>query len=292
MMQRDHEMDPVLVLQERWWMIAIIMAAMIAYLATMDFRKFLAVVAMNIVFQLVWELTTTGTRYPFASLHYDYNPGLEIYMFTVPWSAILLKSIVYASSSYVITSAASLKVVEGHVDLVTDRGHKVIEHVTVGAMASITHAITMIAVEPLLANGSSWFLGPYEHFTFPLYFGVDPWYFAGVLASSLSSFMAIAVLDSRIGFPGAEPVLFNYEREKQGIKRSHATGFVIHATMLVIPSFFALFINSILALVNFLIVIPAVYVFLLFVSWNATRTDKKLVTNFCKKQPGSFLCRM
>lgn len=264
---------------------------------TMEFRRFLAIVGMGIVFQLMWESINVGIRsmtgtigIPYFTLYYLPSPYDE-FVIWVPWSAIFLKGIVYSCGSYVTASMAGRKFIDGKIDLVKDRGHRVVEHMTVGGFASLLYTISMIVLDPILVNGNGWFLGDYEAFGISTYFGVDPLYFLGCLGSSCASYILLGLIESRIEYH-PEDVLYDYSNEKQKPFRHHEAGFFVLSCGVFIPSFFALVNYPVIGAVNFLVIIPIMYVVYIVIMRWASRRDDTLVGQFCKEHPGSFVCKL
>lgn len=285
-------LDIVAIVEERWLLVAVICAVLAGYLFSMNFKRFLAIVMMSIVFQLMWETMSLGIRFPYFSLYYVYHPEIDYYILTVPLSAILFKSIVYSTGSYMMASAAGRKYVNGKIDMVTDRGKRIVEHIIVGLFGAAILSLSYFIIEPLLASGSYWFLGSYEYFTRPGYFGVDYMYFVGVAVASSANFSVMSILEARIEGPrGREKPLFDFEGEEQSMRGRHKYAFIAFSMSLLLPAFISLLMNVSLGLSSFLVFIPAVYAMFGLTSWWSSRMDRGLVSKFCKKNPGSFVCR-
>jgi hypothetical protein len=275
--------------QQQWPLILILFAVLIIYLVVTEFRRFLAIIGMCFVFQLTWESINTGTDFPYFSLTYMYN-DIDLWVMDVSLTAIVLKSFIFSTGSYIVGSMAGRKFIDNKIDLVKNRGRRTVERMTIGVFSSIIYTLSMLAIEPVLAHGSLIGLGTYEtFFSFPVYFGVDPRYFFGCIVTSAVNFVVIAMIESNIEYH-PEEVMFNFEGEKQRSAKHHVVGLVVLNLGIFIPSILVVESLPEISVINLVIIIPAIYVtYFSIMTWSA-RANNSMVHDFCDGHPDSFLC--
>ena len=283
-------MDWILVLETRWFVIAAVVAVMAGYLVLMDFRRFLAVVCMNIVFYFMWEGIALGRSFPFFPM-YVMPSSSEFLIGTIPASILFLKGAVYATGSYLVSSMACREFTHGRIDLVKNRGNRVNEHIAAGMLASIVYTTATMVVEPVLANGEFFGIGRYEKFVNGAYFGVDPLFFLGSLITSAISFTTIAVLDSNIR-AGPDHVLFDYDTAVRSPRSYHQFAFGAFWASMIIPALLSSVISPMLVMLDIVAVIPATAIAVAAIWWASSRKDGSMVRDFCSDHPDSFICKM
>lgn len=285
-------LDPYAFFELRWFIIAFLIVILVGYALLMDVRRFLTVVGLSFVFQLMWEMISVGTDFPFFSLEYTVPKEAGLYLTIVPVTAIILKSLFYSVGAYVTVSMVTRKVIDAKIDATRDGGKKVWQHLFSGGLASVILTVSLMAVEPTLVSGNEWILGEFETFASgPKYFGVEWLYFVGVLLSSSITFATIALIESLIGFNKREATMFNYEKDAQSSFKYQQFGFFAFFSSIIIPSFFTFFYNPSIATVNFILLIPLLIILLItFSKWSDSIDDMRL-SRFCDDNPDSFVCR-
>jgi hypothetical protein len=284
-------MDWTLILLTRWPIIVSVVIVTVIYLFTMDFRRFLAVVCMNVVFCLMWEGVSLGMSFPGFSLRYVMPWESELFIGTIPTSALFFKGVVYATGSYLVSSMACREFIHSKVDLVKDRGHRINEHMLVGIFASFVYTLAIMVIEPVLANAELFGMGVYEKFLAGTYYGVDPLMFIGTLASSAVSFVAVSVLDANIQ-QDKPTALFDYDTSVQSPRPYHRFAIVAFWTSVIIPAILSSVISTSLAVIDIVMILPSTAVVIALIWHFSTRKDDSMVRSFCDDHPDSFVCGM
>lgn len=290
LMQQPGATDIIAILQDRWMFMIPVIVVLVIYAVTMDFRRFIAIVGGLTLFQLMWEsIHASGVGFPFFSLQYTVPSNIDFYILSFPASAVLFKSIIPLSGSYILASMATKTMVDSKMDMVKDRGKKVLPHMASRVLASGMHVVMLIAIEPILANGETWLLGPYETFGNAVYFGVDPAYFLGSFLTAAISCLTVGVLEARIGYDEDE-VFFDFENKRQASTRYQLAGFMIVIITLLISSCIALFIDVVMGMIDLVVVIPLLFILHVMLVKFSDARERANIGDFCKDNPGSFIC--
>lgn len=284
------DIDWLAVLDTRWFIIIAIVALMIGYIILMDFRRFLAIVCMNIVFVFMWEGIGLGRSFPFSPV-YVMEDGTEFMIGTIPASILFIKGVIYATGSYLVASMACREITHSKIDLVKNRGNRVNEHIVAGLLASFVYAMAVVIIDPILANGELLPLGAYENFINGVYFGVNPLYLLCSVGTSAISFLVIAIIDSAI-HTDPEHVLFEYDRTIQAPRSYHQFAFCAFWASMIIPALLSAFISPVLATINIVIVLPITTIMIAMIWRASSMKDRSMVHEFCDGHPDSFICKM
>jgi len=246
---------------------------------------------MNIVFCLMWEAISLGRSFPYFSLRYAMPDESEFFIGGIPTSALFFKGVVYATGSYLVSSMACREFTHSKVDLVKDRGSRINEHMLSGIFASFVYTLAIVVIEPVLANAGLFGVGPYEKFLAGAYYGVDPLFFLGSLASSAVSFVAVSVLDANIHQD--KPVaLFDYDTSVQSSRSYHRFAIVAFWGSIIIPAVMSSVISTTLAVINIVVILPSTAI-VIALTWRfSTKKDDSMVRSFCDDHPDSFVCGM
>jgi uncharacterized membrane protein len=243
------------------------------------------------VFQLMWEMLNTGLRFPFGSLLYIAPGSVDLYIGIVPASALILKSLVFLTPSYLVASGTGRSFMKSHVDLVIDRGRNTKSSIFISVFGTMLSTLFTVIAEPVLANGSRWFLGSYERFNYGIYFGVNPAYFAGWAVSTFITFCVVSIAEANLG-EKKEVIVYNYKKNVQSPRRHHEAGFLVFAMGLITCSFMALLVIPVAAIINFIVIIPMIGGLSTWFLYWSREMDNKMIKEYCKKQPDSFICGM
>lgn len=284
-------LDFMAILQERWFLVVGLAIVLFLYLFSMDFRRFLAIVPLVMILHLMWESISIASFFPYSSLHYISPENLDYYMMLIPFSPIVLKSLVYMSGSYIVASMVGKKYTVNKVDMVLPPRKKIGEAMLISSFASILSTLSVTILEPVLVNSLSYGFGPYEEFTVSgFYFGVNPMYFAGWLASSFCTFSLTALGESNIEFK-TEKILFEYEDRVQKPSKYQEIGFLVFILGLIIPAFMSIYIDVVLFFVNFFIIFPIIIILMLWFSKWASEMDDKSTKEYCIDHLDSSICK-
>lgn len=256
----------------------------------MDFRRFLAVVCMNIVFCLMWECISLGGGFPYFTLRYIMPWKSEFMIGKIPTSAVFFKGVVYAAGSYLVSSMACREFTHSKIDLVKDRGRRINEHIISGIFASFVYTLAIIIIEPILVHADLFGMGIYEKFLINTYYGVDPLFFLGSLASSAVSFVVVSLLDANI-HQDKPTALFDYETSVQSSRSYHRFAIVAFWGSIIIPAMMSPVISPALATIN-IVMLPFTAIVIALIWRFSTRKDDSMVRSFCDDHPDSFVCKM
>lgn len=284
-------LDFATIFEDRWLMIVIIVALLIIYAVSNDFRRFLAIVGLLLALQLMWEsINVIDGWFPFGSIVYTSPSNLEFHVMTVPISAVFIKTLVPMVSSYIFTSMATVKLVKSKIDMVKDRGKNLLGHVGSRFLGAGVHVIMLVIIEPVLVAGDQWALGNYETFTDnAIYFGVDPLYFLGSFITTAISFTIVSMLEARIGYD-EEEVFFDYEHKVQSPVTYQYVGFIVLTFSAIAFSFIAMFLNVTMGMIDIVFAIPSIFFMFIILSHYSDVRESINVHNFCNDNPDSFLC--
>lgn len=228
--------------------------------------------------------------FPYAGLYYQSPENVDFHISVIPFSEIAIKSIVYYSSSYIIATMFGKKYLAPKVDIAMEPRKKMGESAYVAFFGSIISTVMIMIVEPILANSTSWGFGPYEGFnTNPVYFGVNPIYFAGWFIASFATFALMSLAESNIETNKAK-VMYDYEERMQRPERYQDIGFVVFMGGILVPTILSLYVSLYLFLIDAFFIIPGLFLLLLWFSKWSLAVDRTKLDTYCEFHPGSLLC--